>query len=187
MKKTLTDILYADRGEATARLHTAFADRDLPGWAAASPGFATRAAGAVLALLDMPIGNFVFAAYRKHRLVEAARAASLETGVPQVVQLLEHTIRSCQQPEVEMEVNGVAETLLTLDLVAEVKIEVVTLVVSEGRIVDTAPGKAIASVAVSLGDTELARAEAEPIDLGKPRELSDVDLVTIDGAAVYTA
>jgi hypothetical protein len=137
----------------------------------------------------MPISNLAVSAYQKHRRIEAAiRETARSPGTPQVVQLMEHTIRSKLEPTVDIEVNGVTKTLLRLELAAEISVEAVTAVVQSGQVVDIAPGSATAKLTLSAAGVELAKAETQPVELAVPKEATIViDLTAMGEPIIHPA
>ncbi len=182
---TLAALLYRDDRTAQANLEAALRDHELMQPALAWPGALPQIAEGILAFLEMPIGNVAVSAYLKHRLIEAAiRETARSPGTPQVVQLMEHTIRSKLEPTVDIEVNGVTKTLLRLELAAEISVEAVTAVVQSGQVVDIAPGSATAKLTLSAAGVELAKAETQPVELAVPKEARIVIDLTARGEPI---
>jgi len=179
---TLAALLYRDDRTAQADLEAALHNHEsVVAW----PGVLPQIAEGILAFLEMPIGNLAVSAYLKHRHIEAAiRETARSPGTPQVVQLMEHTIRSNLEPTVDIEVNGVTKTLLRLELVAEISVEAVTAVVQSGQVVDIAPGSATAKLTLSAAGFELAKAETQPVELAVPEEARIVIDLTAMGEPI---
>ena len=186
---TLAALLYRDDRTAQADLEAALDNHGLMKSALAWPGVLPQIAEGILAFLEMPISNLAVSAYQKHRHIEAARRETARSpGTPQVVQLMEHTIRSKLEPTVDIEVNGVTKTLLRLELAAEISVEAVTAVVQSGQVVDIAPGSATAKVTLSAAGVELAKAETQPVELAVPKEATIViDLTAIGEPIIHPA
>lgn len=181
----LATMLYPDERTARVGLAAALERSQLMRKSALAEGVASQVTEGMLALLRMPVGNLALAAYQKHSMVESARQETLQTpGSRQVVQLLKHTIKTRQEPTIDLVVNGITKTLARLTLEAEISVEAVTVAVEAGRIVETTPRQAEASLVLSAGKVELARAQMQPVDLGYPREANVVvDLTTGTSAA----
>jgi hypothetical protein len=186
---TLAALLYRDDRTAQEDLEEALHNHELMKAALTWPGALPQIAEAILAFLEMPISNLAVSAYQKHRLIEAARRETARSpGTPQVVQLMEHTIRSKLEPTVDIEVNGVTKTLLRLELVTEISVEAVTAVVQSGQVVDIAPGSATAKLTLSAAGVELAKAETQPVDLAVPKEATIViDLTAMGEPIIHPA
>lgn len=186
---TLAALLYPDDRTAQANLEAALRDHELMQPVASWPGVLPQIAEGILAFLEMPIGNLAVSAYLKHRHIEAAiRETARSPGTPQVVQLMEHTIRSKLEPTVDIEVNGVTKTLLRLELAAEISVEAVTAVVQSGQVVDIAPGSATAKLTLSAAGVELAKAETQPVELAVPKEARIViDLTAMGEPIIHPA
>lgn len=134
------------------------------------PGVVALIAKDILAYLDMPIGSL----------------AAQPPGSRQVVQLMEHKITNKLEPRIEMEVKGVTQTLLGLELATELSVESATAIVESGRLVDIAPGSAKASVTLSAAGVELAEAESQPVDLALAKEAKIViDLTALGEPSVH--
>ena len=186
---TLAALLYRDDRTAQADLEAALYNHGLMKSVVAWPGVLPQIAEGILAFLEMPISNLAVSAYQKHRHIEAARRETARSpGIPQVVQLMEHTIRSKLEPTVDIEVDGVTKTLLRLELVAEISVEAVTAVVQSGQVVDIAPGSATAKLTLSAAGVELAKAETQPVDLAVPKEATIViDLTAMGEPIIHPA
>lgn len=185
MSTTFLDLLFVNEKDPRGKIESALAERGLLGHLAGTAGGGLRVASGVIALLEMPIGDFIFTAYRKHRLIEAARRDTLAAaGSRQVVQLLEHTIESVQHPTVDLVVDGASQTLFKLDLKAELTVEIATLIVEKGEIVDTRPGKATGAVSLGLSGKEILRSSISQIDLGSPTESRPTVDLTVVGEKV---
>ena len=186
---TLAALLYRDDRTAQADLEAALDNHGLMKSVVAWPGVLPQIAEGILAFLEMPISNLAVSAYQKHRHIEAARRETARSpGTPQVVQLMEHTIRSKLEPTVDIEVNGITKTLLRLELAAEISVEAVTAVVQSGQVVDIAPGSATAKLTLSAAGVELAKAETQPVDLAVPKEATIViDLTAMGEPIIHPA
>jgi hypothetical protein len=185
--KTLAELLYPDESagrlelEEKLRNHPAF--QSVKTW----PGVVALIAKDILAYLDMPIGSLAVSAYQKHeRMEKAKRETAQPPGSRQVVQLMEHKITNKLEPRIEMEVKGVTQTLLGLELATELSVESATAIVESGRLVDIAPGSAKASVTLSAAGVELAKAESQPVDLALAKEAKIViDLIALGEPSVH--
>ena len=186
---TLAALLYRDDRTAQGDLEAALDNHELMPSVVAWPGVLPRIAEGILAFLEMPISNLAVSAYQKHRHIEAAiRETARSPGTRQVVQLMEHTIRSKLEPTVDIEVNGVTKTLLRLELAAEISVEAVTAVVQSGQVVDIAPGSATAKLTLSAAGVELAKAETQPVELAVPKEATIViDLTAMGEPIIHPA
>ena len=186
---TLAALLYRDDRTAQADLEAALHNHELRKSVVAWPGVLPQIAEGILAFLEMPISNLAVSAYQKHRHIEAARRETARSpDTPQVVQLMEHTIRSKLEPTVDIEVNGITKTLLRLELAAEISVEAVTAVVQSGQVVDIAPGSATAKLTLSAAGVELAKAETQPVDLAVPKEATIViDLTAMGEPIIHPA
>ncbi len=186
---TLAALLYRDDRTAQTDLEAALRNHELMPSVVAWPGVLPRIAEGILAFLEMPISNLAVSAYQKHRHIEAARRETARSpGTTQVVQLMEHTIRSKLEPTVDIEVNGVTNTLLRLELAAEISVEAVTAVVQSGQVVDIAPGSATAKLTLSAAGVELAKAETQPVELAVPKEATIViDLTAMGEPIIHPA
>ena len=180
--KTLAELLYPD--EPAGRLELEEELRNHPAFQTAKtwPGVLALIAKDILAYLDMPIGGLALSAYQKHETIEKAKRETAQLpGSRQVVQLMEHKITNELKPRIEIEVKGVTQTLLDLELATELSVESATAVVEGGRLVGIAPGSAKASVTLSAAGVELAKAETRPVDLALAKEAKNViDLTVLD-------
>jgi hypothetical protein len=177
---TLAELLYAD--ESAGRLDLEEKLRDHPAFQSVKrmPGVLALIAKDILAYLDLPIGSLAASAYEKHeRMERAKRETAQPPGSRQVVQLMEHKITNELKPRIEIEVKGVTQTLLDLELATELSVESATAVVEAGRLVDIAPGSAKASVTLSAAGVELAKAETRPVDLALAKK-AVIDLTALD-------
>lgn len=184
---TLAELLYSD--ESRGRLDLEEKLRSHPAFQSvkAMPGVVALIAKDILAYLDVPIGSLAASAYEKHERMERAKRETAQApGSRQVVQLMEHKITNELKPRIEMEVKGVTQTLLGLELATELSVESATAVVESGRLVDIAPGSAKVSVTLSAGGVELAKAETQPVDLGVAKEAKVViDITAHDEPSVH--
>ena len=182
---TLAALLYSDDQTAQADLEAELRNHELMQPVVAWPGVLPQIAEGILAFLAVPVSTLAVSAYQKHRRIQAAiRETAGSPGAPQVVQLMEHTIRSKLEPTVDIEVNGVTKTLLRLELAAEISVEAVTAVVQSGQVVDIAPGSATAKATLSANGVELAKAETQPVDLAVPKEATIVIDLTAMGEPI---
>lgn len=181
---TITSLLYPN--EATERLELESQLRELPAIQSvlAWPGVLAVIASDILEYLRMPIGDFAASAYQKYKSIDDAKRETAKSLGRQVVQLMDHQIDHMVKPEVEIEVNGVRQTLIDLELLVELKVESVTAVVEAGQLVDVAPGSATASLRLSAGGVELAKAETQPVDLAQPHEATFVVDLTAMGEPI---
>ena len=187
---TLASLLYRNETTAHGDLEAALRSHKMMQIAlVAWPGVLAQVTEGILAFLEMPIGNLAAAAYQKHRLVETAiRETATSPGIPQVVQLMKHTIRSKLEPTIDIDFNGVTETLLRLELSTEISVDSVTAVVRSGQVVKIAPGSATAKLTLSAGGVELAKAQTQPVDLAVPKEARVVvDLTAMGEPISYPA
>ena len=180
---TLASLLYRNETAAHEDLEAALRSHKLMQIAlVAWPGILPQITEGIVTFLEMPIGNLATAAYQKYRLVETAiRETARSPGTPQVVQLMKHTIRSKLEPTIDIDFNGVTETLLRLELSTQISVDSVTAVVQSGQLVKIAPGSATAKLTLSAGGVELAKAETQPVDLAVPKEATVVVDLTAMG------
>ena len=107
--------------------------------------------------LDISLGDILTAAWVKAgKLQEAADPARHSPREVVLVPLLEHTIRSKQEPALDFTLNG--QQVLSLKFVVELTLDLagVVLRVKAGRIYEVAAGKANAAAKLSMGDAKLA-------------------------------
>jgi hypothetical protein len=184
---TLSELLYPEESVGRIELEENLRNHPALQSAKAWPGVVALVAKDILTYLDVPIGSLAVSAYQKHeRMEQAKRETAKSPGSRQVVQLMEHKITNNLQPRIEMDIKGVTQTLLDLELVTELSVESATAVVESGRLVDIAPGSATASVTLSAGGIELAKAETQPVDLALPKEAKTViDLTALDEPRVH--
>lgn len=167
---TITSLLYPD--EPAGRLALENELRELPAmqlvliW----PGILAAITADILEFLRMPIGDFSISAYERYRRIADAKRETAESGGRQVVQLMDHEIGHKMEPKVEVEINGVPQTLINFELEVSLSVESVTAIVESGRLVDIAPGSATGSVSLSAAGISLAKAETQPVDLAVPDE-----------------
>lgn len=182
--KTITSLLYAD--ETAGRLDLENRLRELPAlqtvlmW----PGILTAITTDILEFLRMPVGDLAISAYQRFKRIEDAKQETAKSLGRTVVQLMDHEIENKIEPRIEVEINGVVQTLLELELAAKLSVESVTAVVEAGRLVDIAPGSATASVTLSAAGLELAKAETQPVDLSVPEEARIVVDLTAVGEPI---
>ena len=166
---TLASLLYRNDKTAQADLEAALRNRKLMQIALAWPGVLPQITKGVLTFLEIPIVDVAVAAYQKHRLIEiASRETARSPGTSQVVQLMEHTIRSKLEPTIDIDISGVTKTLFRLELATEISVDSVTAVVQSGHVVDIAPGSATAEITLSAAGVELAKANTQPVELIVP-------------------
>lgn len=182
--KTITSLLFADeaagRSQLESKLGTLPAAQTVLAW----PGVLAAMASDILAFFRIPVGDFAASAYQKYDLIEDARRETAESLGRQVVELMSHEIDHKIEPEVEIELNGVRQTLFNLELKVKLAVESVTAVVDSGRMTDIAPGSATASLSLSAGGVELAKAETQPVDLALPDKTRVVVDVTAMGEPI---
>ena len=166
MSTTLLELLYAESTRPEQDIERGLRSTEALTELALVPGVAGDVALAVAAFLRIPVGNMAFAAYRKHRLVEKARATTRADSSWEVVRLGEHELEVKRRISVEGEVSGVRHALLELDLVATIKVETLTVTVVNGEITDAHSGRAEASVALKAGKAVVAQHDFKPVDLG---------------------
>ena len=183
---TLASLLYRNETSAHEDLEAALRSHNLMKIAlAAWPGVLPQITEGILAFLEMPISSLATASYQKYRLVETAiRETARSPGTPQVVALMKHTIRSKLEPTIDLDFNGVTETLLRLELAAEISVDSVTAVVQSGHVVKITPGSATAKLTLSAGGVELAKADIQPVDLAVPKEATVVVDLTAMGEPI---
>ncbi len=134
----------------------------------------TQVSVALLRLLDMSLGNVAMEAWHKYaEVARAKRRTAAEPGSRQVVELGEHTVTSIHTPTVHATLGAAAITLLRLKLEMEITVSSLTLLVEHGRVVDSRPGRARASLTLSGEGTTLVKKEFQPVDLGRPVEPAD--------------
>ncbi len=171
MSTTLGDLLYGT-GTGQGRQAALTGAIDRAGISLSTAGLSATSgdvAGALVRLLDLPIGNLAIRGWSKHRDVERARAETRATpGEREVVQLAQHRITSEQSPTVDLSVAGVHTTVLVLDLEVVIDVGLVAVVVEGGEIVETVPGPSKASAKLSASDVVLAQRELTLIDLREP-------------------
>ena len=187
---TLASLLYRNETSAPGDLEAALHSHKLMQTAlVAWPGVLPQITEGILAFLEMPISNLATAAYQKYRLIETAiRETTRSPGTPQVVQLMKHTIRSKLEPTIDIDFNGVTETLLRLELSTEISVDSVTAVVQSGQVIKIAPGAATAKLTLGVGGVELAKAETQPVELAVPKEARVVvDLTAMGEPISYPA
>jgi hypothetical protein len=191
---TITSLLYPD--EPAGRLELENKLRELPAMRAVIvwPGILAAITADILEFLRMPVGDFAVSAYQKYQRVADAKRETAESRGRQVVQLMDHQIDHKMEPKVEIEINGIQQTLFNLELKIELSVESVTAIVEAGRLIDLAPGAATGSVSLSAAGVPLAKAESRPVDLAVPdhaKVLIDltamgepiVDRITVSGSA----
>jgi hypothetical protein len=166
---SLTTLLFDTQAAARSRLDAALGPGGLDLGQITVGGFAIeppQVSGALIGLLDMPIGNLAVHGWEHSAAIERAKQRTLsDPGSREVVTLGEHTIRSTQSPTVDASVGGAKVTLLQLDIKVTITVTGVRLVVEEGRIASATPGPARAGATVSAGGTTLFSRETRPVDL----------------------
>jgi len=177
---TITSLLYPD--ESAGRLALENELREVPTMQAVLiwPGILAAITGDILEFLRMPVGDLSMSAYERYQRIADAKRETAESRGRQVVQLMDHEIGHKMEPKVEIEVNGVPQTLINLELEVSLSVESVTAIVEAGRLVDLAPGSATATASLSAAGIPLAKAETQPVDLAVP----DGARVTIDLTAM---
>ena len=133
---------------------------------AALPGVGGKIAMAVTAFLKIPIGNLAYTAYEKHRLVEKARKETLADSSRQVLQLAQHEMKVERKIEVDGEVSGVRHKLVELDLVVTIKVDVMSLTIVNGEVVDARQGRRKRPLELKAGESVIAERDFRPVDLG---------------------
>jgi hypothetical protein len=166
---SLTTLLFDTATAARSRLDAALGPGGLDLGQITVGGFAIQppqVSGALLDLLDMPVGNLAVQGWEHSASVERAKQRTLaDPGSREVVSLGEHTIRSSQSPTVDASLGGARVTLLQLDIEVTITVTGVRLVVEEGRIASATTGPARAGATVSAGGATLFSRETRPIDL----------------------
>ncbi len=148
-------------------------ERAHDGWT----GLGSRLAGPLQPLLNIPLGNLALSAYGAHRRLRMAKEKTRrQPNSREVVQLARHELVTNLHPEFEVDVNGIPGPVMKLDLELKLRIEALTAVVENGRLVAGRPGSTTASAALKAGKRTLIEGTTKPVRLGKLRESG----VTID-------
>ncbi|MFD7310996.1 hypothetical protein [Promicromonospora sp. NPDC059942] len=125
-----------------------------------------EATGALSDLLDQPVGNLAFRAWRAHQeVLDAKERTSAVPGQRETVRLLEHTIRSVQEPVVEVTVDGKREPLLNLELEVLLRIVGANIVVESGHVLGVRHGPVSGSATLSVGGVPVAHRDLPIIDV----------------------
>jgi hypothetical protein len=172
---TLKELLWGE--ELTANLHSSLvtAMRSDGALAAAAKlefrPIMDEALAALGSALDISLGDILTSAWAKAaKLREAADPAQHSPQEVVLVPLLEHTIRSKQEPALDFTLNG--KQVFSLKFAAEVTLELrgVILRVKAGRIREVAAGRANAAAKLSMGEATLA--ERSTADIALPLRIS---------------
>jgi hypothetical protein len=183
---TFANLLFGNDEAARADLETALREK-MTHPALGLPGVPAQIADGIVTFLTMPLGNLAVAAYDHHQRIEEARRNSAKSpGVPEVVKLAEHKIKSKLESTVDLEIYGVSQTVLRFELASEITVESLTAVVESGRVTDLTPGAATGQVTLSTAGIELARAHTQPVELAVPKETRIVVDLTALGEPVGT-
>jgi hypothetical protein len=102
-------------------------------------------------LLDIPVINLLWDAWHKHRLVEAARARTVERPLArESVDLAEHTVAISHRPTVVATISGREIDLVNLVIDLTLQITTLTLVIQGGRVAGHGPLTACAESQLSI-------------------------------------
>lgn len=166
---SLTTLLFDTSTAARSRLDAALGPGGLDLGQITVGGFAIQppeVSGALVDLLDMPIGNLAVQGWEHSASVERAKQRTLsDPGSREVVSMGEHTIRSTQSPTVDASLGGTSLTVLQLDIDVRITVTAVRLVIEEGSITSATAGPARARATVTAGGATLFSRETRPVDL----------------------
>lgn len=117
-------------------------------------------------VLDEPIVNIAMRGWSELDKVRTVKARTLEfPGTTEIVRPFEHTIKSTQEPTIEVSVGPVSTDVLTFTVTLSITVEAVELTMSGGEINKVDAGTATASAALTIGKTKLAERSSRPVDL----------------------
>lgn len=175
---TLADLLFEPQADAAAELAAALERTTTAAGRLSVAGIAipeAEVANAVTTLLQLPIGNIAVKSWNDHRSISQAKERTAQNPtVREVIRLLEHRIKTKQEPEIVAELNGATVRLLTLTVEVEMRVSSADVVVERGRVVEVRPGSAVAKATLSTSKVQLAEKEFRQVDLRQ--EIEDVDL-----------
>lgn len=114
-------------------------------------------AGALVELLDQPVGNLVLHGWGTHRSIRKARAATAaDPGSREIVRLFEHVVTSTQEPTITADVRGAEIEVARMTLEVEVRLSAANLVVEGGEISQVKTGSSQGKASLKVGKIVLA-------------------------------
>ena len=120
---------------------------------------------AVVALLELPMGNLAVHGWQQHRRVqEAIERTRTDPAGREVVELLRHKIRSKQQPTIDVDVDGVAMPILELEVEVELEVASAELVIERGAVSAVRTGPTRGKATLSASGVTLAQQQFSPVD-----------------------
>lgn len=166
---TLVNLLFADAATAPAAIEGRLNNSIVLANVLRAGGLTVPSvdlAGAIVDLLDQPVGNLVLRGWATHRSIEKARVATAaDDTAREVVRLFEHTIKSTQSPTVTASSKGIEVEVANLTLEVEVKISAANLVIERGEIAEVKTGSSTAKATLKAADVLLATRDFSPVDL----------------------
>jgi len=116
--------------------------------------------------LDTPVGQLAADAWaRSVEVQQACRRTAGRLGAREVVAMLEHSVKTRQAIEVEVEMDRARHVILTLTLRVTIDVKAVTVVVESGRMAAIRPGVASTSATLSIGDIQVATGTLKDVSL----------------------
>jgi hypothetical protein len=120
---------------------------------------------AVSALLELPVGNLALKGWEQQRNVaESLERTRHDPSGREVVELLQHRIRSRQRPTVDVDFDGVRSTVLELDVDVELMVSSAELIIERGRVSSVRNGPTRGHARLSASGVTLAERELTSVD-----------------------
>jgi hypothetical protein len=162
---TLISILYGSHGNAVSKI-----EKSLPPFSGRVTVTGRDIAQAVADALDTPVGDLAMDAWSQCSAVaEACRRTAGRPYAREVVRLLSHDLTSTQDIDVEMDFGGTRQTVLTITVRVDFKVNFVSVVVVSGRVADLESGTASVLATLSIGPVEIARGSVNDTKLASNR------------------
>jgi hypothetical protein len=173
---TLKELLWGE--EASANLHSSLKAAMLGNPALTEAALLRpmmdEAHQALASALNISLGDILTSAWVKAgKLQEAADPKHHTPDELVLVPLLEHTIRSKQEPALDFTVNGQQAASLKFTVELTVQLSGVILRIRASRIREVSAGKATATATLSIGEVKLAERKTQDIALPLCIKLGD--------------
>jgi hypothetical protein len=158
-------ILYGSHGKAVSTI-----ERSLPPFSGRVSVTGRDIAEAVAETLDTPVGDLALEAWSQYSAVaDARRRTAGRPNAREVVRLLPHDLTSSQDIDVEIDLDGTRQTVLTMTVRVAVEVNAVSVVVVAGRVANVASGEGSVLATLSIGHVEIARGSLNDTNLAPNR------------------